>query len=149
MQAAASVTTVAHVIQLAVAPVFLLTGVGAILAVLINRLARVVDRFRVLEHMLPTTGDDERAILDTEMAILSRRARLIHWAISLCTVCALFICIVIATLFTGSILGADLSGTVAALFIAAMLALISGLLCFLREITLATGGIHVVPRKAG
>jgi Na+/melibiose symporter-like transporter len=149
MQAAASVTTVAHVIQLAVAPVFLLTGVGAILAVLINRLARVVDRFRVLERMLPTTGDDERAILDTEMAILSRRARLIHWAISLCTVCALFICIVIATLFTGSILGADLSGTVAALFIAAMLALISGLLCFLREITLATGGIHVVPRKAG
>ena len=148
MQAAASVTTVAHVIQLAVAPVFLLTGVGAILAVLINRLARVVDRFRVLERMQPAAGNDERVIIDTEMAILSRRARLIHWAISLCTVCALFICIVIATLFTGSILGADLSGTVAALFIAAMLALISGLLCFLREITLATGGIHVVPRKA-
>ena len=149
MPAAASVTTVAHVIQLAVAPVFLLTGVGAILAVLINRLARVVDRFRVLERMHPAAGADERGILDTEMAILSRRARLIHWAISLCTVCALFICIVIATLFSGSILGADLSGTVAALFIAAMLALISGLLCFLREISLATGGIHVVPRKAG
>ncbi|CAG0977766.1 hypothetical protein RHDC1_01653 [Rhodocyclaceae bacterium] len=149
MQAAASVTTVAHVIQLAVAPVFLLTGVGAILAVLINRLARVVDRFRVLERMQPAAGNDERSILDAEMAILSRRAHLIHWAISLCTVCALFICIVIATLFTGSVLGADLSGTVAALFIAAMLALISGLLCFLREISLATGGIHVVPRKAG
>ncbi len=149
MPAAASVTTVAHVIQLAVAPVFLLTGVGAILAVLINRLARVVDRFRVLERMQPAAGADERGILDTEMAILSRRARLIHWAISLCTVCALFLCIVIATLFSGSILGADLSGTVAALFIAAMLALISGLLCFLREISLATGGIHVVPRKAG
>ena len=114
MQAAASVTTVAHVIQLAVAPVFLLTGVGAILAVLINRLARVVDRFRVLERMQPAAGNDERSILDAEMAILSRRARLIHWAISLCTVCALFICIVIATLFTGSVLGADLSGTVAA-----------------------------------
>ena len=149
MQAAASVTTVAHVIQLAVAPVFLLTGVGAILAVLINRLARVVDRFRVLERMQPAGGNDAHAILDTEMAILSRRARLIHWAISLCTVCALFICIVIATLFTGSVLGADLSGTVAALFIAAMLALISGLLCFLREISLATGGIHVLPRTAG
>ena len=149
MQAAASVTTVANVIQLAVAPVVLLTAVGAILAVLINRLARVVDRFRVLERMQPAAGNDERSILDAEMAILSRRARLIHWAISLCTVCALFICIVIATLFTGSVLGADLSGTVAALFIAAMLALISGLLCFLREISLATGGIHVVPRKAG
>jgi Na+/melibiose symporter-like transporter len=149
MQTAASITTVAHVIQLAVAPVFLLTGVGAILAVLINRLARVVDRFRVLERMLPAAGNDERAVLDTEMAILSRRARLIHWAISLCTVCALLICIVIATLFVGSVLGADLSGTIAVLFITAMLALIAGLLCFLREITLATGGIHVVGRQAG
>ena len=74
MQAAASVTTVAHVIQLAVAPVFLLTGVGAILAVLINRLARVVDRFRVLERMQPAAGNDERSILDAEMAILSRPA---------------------------------------------------------------------------
>lgn len=146
MQSAASVTTVAHVIQLAVAPVFLLTGVGAILAVLINRLARVVDRFRVLERLLPATGNDERAMLETEMAILSRRARLIHWAISLCTVCALLICIVIATLFVGSVMGVDLSGTIAVLFIAAMLALIAGLLCFLREITLATGGIHVVGR---
>lgn len=146
MQSAASITTVAHVIQLAVAPVFLLTGVGAILAVLINRLARVVDRFRVLERMLPAAGNDERTVLETEMAILSRRARLIHWAISLCTICALLICIVIATLFVGSVMGADLSGTIAALFIAAMLALISGLLCFLREISLATGGIHVVAR---
>lgn len=147
MQAAASITSVAHVIQLAVAPVFLLTGVGAILAVLINRLARVVDRFRVLERLLPATGNnDERAVLETEMAILSRRARLIHWAISLCTVCALLICIVIATLFVGSVMGADLSGTIAVLFITAMLALIAGLLCFLREITLATGGIHVVGR---
>lgn len=145
MLSAAGVTTVAHVIQLAVAPVFLLTGVGAILAVLINRLARVVDRFRVLEHMLPAASNDERIVIDTEMAILSRRARLIHWAISLCTVCALFICIVIATLFIGSLMSADLSGTIAALFIAAMLTLISGLLCFLREISLATGGIHVVP----
>jgi uncharacterized membrane protein YhaH (DUF805 family) len=80
------------------------------------------------------------------MAILSRRARLIHWAISLCTVCALLICIVIATLFVGSVMGVDLSGTIAVLFITAMLALIAGLLCFLREITLATGGIHVVGR---
>lgn len=144
MQAAASITSVAHVIQLAVAPVFLLTGVGAILAVLINRLARVVDRFRVLERALPATGNDERTALDTEMEILLRRARLIHWAISLCTVCALLICIVIATLFVGSVMVADLSGTIAVLFITAMLALIAGLLCFLREITLATGGIHVV-----
>lgn len=144
---AAGVSTVAHVIQLAVAPVFLLTGVGAILSVLINRLARVVDRFRVLERNLSgienTEADPGQNRHQTEMQILSRRARLIHWAISLCTICALFICVVIATLFVGSVMGVDLSDAIALLFIAAMLALITGLLSFLREITLATSNIHV------
>lgn len=144
METVASVTTVAHVIQLAVAPVFLLTGVGAILAVLINRLARVVDRFRVLERSLSKAGKREHAAHKTEMTLLSRRARRIHLAISLCTVSALLICVVIAALFVGAVMNMDLSGTIAALFIAAMLALIAGLLSFLREITLATGRIHVV-----
>ena len=130
---------------MAVAPVFLLTGVGAILSVLINRLARVVDRFRVLERLLSGSENNQadRNLNQTEMKILSRRARLIHWAISLCTICALFICVVIATLFVGSVMGVELSDVVALLFIAAMLALIAGLLSFLREITLATGSIHV------
>jgi hypothetical protein len=151
----AGISSIAHVIQLAVAPVFLLTGVGAILAVLINRLARVVDRFRTLEHRLPEAENDRLAPTQTEMQILSRRARLIHWSISLCTICALFVCVVIATLFIGSMIGVDLSGTIALLFVAAMLALIAGLLSFLREITLATGSIHVslsgsrLPASAG
>ena len=143
MQPVANITTVAHVIQLAVAPVFLLTGVGAILAVLINRLARVVDRFRVLERSLLDTRKRGHAAENAEMARLSRRSRLIHWAISLCTIAALLICVVIASLFVGSVLDVDLSVTIASLFIAAMLALIAGLLSFLREIALATGGIHV------
>jgi hypothetical protein len=140
---AEGISTVAHVIQLAVAPVFLLTGVGAILAVLINRLARVVDRFRTLEDELPSTKDGVLAPAKTEMLILTRRARLIHWSISLCTVCALFVCVVIATLFAGSMIGVDLSGTIALLFVAAMLTLIAGLMSFLREIALATSSIHV------
>lgn len=140
---AEGISTVAHVIQLAVAPVFLLTGVGAILAVLINRLARVVDRFRTLEDELPSTEGGVPAPAKTEMLILTRRARLIHWAISLCTVCALFVCVVIATLFVGSMIGVDLSGTIALLFVAAMLTLIAGLMSFLREIALATSSIHV------
>ena len=140
MQEPASISAVAHVIQLSVAPVFLLTGVGAILGVLINRLGRVVDRFRVLEK-----ADVNSAA--PEMEILSRRARMIHWAIGLCTSCALLVCIVIAALFVGSITGVELSTIVAALFIAAMLALVSALLCFLREITLAKGSIHVLPPR--
>ena len=142
MQTTANVTIVAHVIQQAVAPVFLLTGVGAILSVLTNRLARVVDRFRNLSD----ASEVVRTAHTKELETLSRRARLIHWAISLCTICALFICIVIAALFVGSETGIDPSGTISILFIAAMLALISGLLCFLREIALATGKIEVLER---
>jgi hypothetical protein len=139
METAANIITAAHVIQQAVAPVFLLTGVGAVLGVLSSRLGRVIDRFRVLEKI----ADDERSTYTIEIANLQRRARWIHWAISLCTVCALFICIVIAGLFIGSELGKDPSGMVAAFFIAAMLALTAGLLCFLREIALATGSINI------
>jgi hypothetical protein len=143
MEPASSITTVSHVIQLAVAPVFLLSGVGAILAVLINRLSRIVDRYRLLEKRIPGAGADAATAEHMEMEILSRRARLIHWAISLCTIGALFICIVVATLFIGSMLSVGMSQAIALMFVAAMLALIAGLLSFLREITLATGGIHV------
>ncbi len=142
MHPAANVPPVAHVIQQAVAPVFLLTGVGAILSVLINRLARVVDRYRRLYD----SGVEERNSHKTEIDTLSRRARLIHWAISCCTVCALFVCLVIAALFVGAETGIDPSATISLLFIGAMLALISGLLCFLREIALATGNIEVRER---
>jgi hypothetical protein len=143
MEPVTSITTVSHVIQLAIAPVFLLSGVGAILAVLINRLGRIVDRYRALENCKPKEETDAAAVADIEMVILSRRARLIHWAISLCTVGALFICIVIAMLFVGSMLHVGVSQAIALMFVAAMFALIAGLLSFLREITLATGSIHV------
>lgn len=139
MEALANIPTVAHAIQQAVAPVFLLTGIGSILSVLAGRLGRVVDRFRLLNKM---EGDTPQAHRD-EMRILSLRARWNHWAISLCTVSALCICLSIAALFVGAELRADLSGAVALLFVAAMLALVCGLLCFLREIALATGVIEI------
>lgn len=146
MQDPAAIASVSHVIQLAVAPVFLLTGVGAILSVLINRLGRVVDRFRTLEHALPQAMEAAAYAIKNEMNRLSRRARMIHWAIGLCTSCALFVCLVIGLLFFGTVIGANLSTAISVLFIVAMLTLIAGLLCFLREITLARSSIHVLPR---
>lgn len=146
MQTLSDITDVAHVIQLAVAPVFLLTGIGAILSVLINRLGRVVDRFRALEKLPDDLADAARAVARSEMNRLSRRARMVHWAIGFCTGSALLVCIVIATLFVGSVTGVQTPGIIATLFILAMLALVIGLLCFLREIALAKGSIHTVPR---
>ena len=143
MQNAVEITTVAHVIQLAVAPVFLLTGIGAILAVITNRIARIVDRSRALTN----SNEQIQSAHKDEMAILVRRARWVHWAVSLCTMSALFICIVIAALFVGSEMSIDPSRAVSLLFISAMLALIFGLLCFLREVFLATGSIEMRHKK--
>lgn len=147
-----SITTVAHVIQLAVAPVFLLTGVGTVLSVMTNRLSRIIDRFRELERIRPGAGeghfsqDDVRSHQD-EMKILAHREQVIYWAISLCTVCALLICVVIVTLFVGSVMGVQLTSAIALLFIVAMFALIGGLLSFLREIYIATASIHRVGKQ--
>jgi len=133
---------VAHVIQQAVAPVFLLTGVGAILAVLTNRLARVVDRFRELDPEERLGGDVHARLrmherFKEERDLLARRRKWIHRAIVLCTVCALFICLVIAVLFLAAEFGWDPSRTVSLLFVTGIFSLVWGLICFLREIELA------------
>lgn len=146
MQSLTDITDVAHVIQLAVAPVFLLTGIGAILSVLINRLGRVVDRFRQLEKLPDDLNEAARSIAGSEMNRLARRARMVHWAIGFCTSSALLVCMVIAAMFVGSVTGVQTPALIATLFILAMLALVFGLLCFLREIALAKGSIHTVPR---
>jgi hypothetical protein len=143
MQSETGVTAVAHVIQLSVAPVFLLTGIGAMLSVMTNRLARVVDRARVLEREVVAGVTEPEPLLRDELSALSRRARLISRSISLCTVTALLICAVIAVLFVGAFLQVDTSTTVALLFITAMASFFAGLLMFLREILLATATVRI------
>ncbi len=137
---------VAHAVQLAVAPVFLLSGIGAILAVMTNRLGRVIDRARVLEDRLEVASAESRATLRADLAVLSRRAKLNGRAITLCTMTALLVCTVIAILFLSAFLRFDATIPVALLFIAAMLCFFLGLLWFLREIYLATKSLRIGPR---
>ena len=137
------VANVAHVIQLAVAPVFLLTGIGAMLGVIANRLGRVVDRARVIEQALPDMADPERALVEQELATLARRGSRISWATSLCVASAIFISMVVAALFIGAFLSMDVSLVVVGLFIFAMLALIGGLITFLSEVHLATMTLRI------
>ncbi len=144
------IAALAHVIQLAVAPVFLLSGIGGILTVMTNRLSRIIDRARVLELQLAAARAEDHPRIDAQLATLARRAKLSSRAIALCTLTALFICAVIAMLFLGVFFGFNASMWVAVLFIAAMAASFAGLVCFLREISLATSslgiGRHLRPR---
>lgn len=133
------VADIAHVIELAVAPVFLITGIAGLLGVLSNRLGRITDRARVVEARLYITHDSEREDrLKEESRILWRRVKLINSAIRLCTSAALLVCMVIAVIFIGYYTVIDLSPVISLLFIGAMLVLLVGLLVFLREVHLAT-----------
>ena len=137
---------VAHAIQLAIAPVFLLSGIGAILSVMTNRLGRVIDRARILESKLDGASAEILATLRADLAVLSQRAKLNGRAITLCTTTALLVCIVIALLFVSAFLKFDATIPVALLFIAGMLSFFLGLLCFLREIYLATKSLRIRSR---
>ena len=135
------ITTIAHVIQLSVAPVFLLTGIGAMLGVMTSRLARIVDRARVLESQ-KTADSASQGNASAELARLSRRAKLISASLGLCTLTALLVSAVIAILFLGAFLTFDAAVLVAMLFVAAMLAFIVALLFFLREVFIAISGLR-------
>jgi membrane protein YdbS with pleckstrin-like domain len=134
-----NVTAVSHVIQLAIAPVFLLMGIGAILSVLTGRLGRIVDRFRVLTEK----HDLNIPKVSLELHVLSRRAAWVHWAITLCTISALLVSAVIGTLFVGYQLNLDPSRLVSSMFILTMICLIFGLTCFLREIYLSIHAFQI------
>ncbi|HEX9932857.1 MAG TPA: DUF2721 domain-containing protein [Allosphingosinicella sp.] len=137
------VATLAHLIQLAIAPVFLLAGIGAILNVLAQRLARVVDRARKLEEEFTSYDETERARAGAELCLLDRRMKVVNHAIRACTASALFTCFLVAMLFVADLTDFPFSQPIALLFIVAMLLLIAGLMLFLHEISLAMRSLSV------
>ncbi|MSR05882.1 MAG: DUF2721 domain-containing protein [Gemmatimonadetes bacterium] len=146
MQQDTAVSAIAHTIELSIAPVFLISGIAALLAVLTSRLSRIVDRSRALEAVLPPDMS-QAATIGAEMKVLFRRAKLINEAITLCTMTALLIAAVIAILFLSAFLQFDMAVPVALLFIAGMGALLLGLVSFLREIFLATASLRIGPHQ--
>ena len=137
------VTQIAHLIQLAIAPVFLLAGIGALLNVVAQRLARVVDRARALEADFNSYDEETRARAAAELCLLDRRMKVANYAISACTASALFTCLVVAILFVADLTAFAFGQAVALLFIVTMLLLIAGLVLFLYEIRLAMRSLRV------
>jgi len=136
---------IAHIIQLAIAPVFLLAGIGALLNVMTNRLARVVDRWRKVEGFMTELSEDLRQRHVPELAAIDKRMIRINRAVTLSALSALLICLVIVTLFAGQLLRTDVSNLVAVLFVASMGVLIAALVYFLSEISIATRTLRVAP----
>ena len=134
-----NIATVASVIDLAVAPVFLLAGISGLLVVLTNRLGRSFDRSRSLQATATSDlSEPSRGAVERELATLLWRIRLSHSAISLSTLSAILVCLVIVALFLGSLLQLNVSLIVASLFIVCMLILSLAFGAFLLEVLLST-----------
>ena len=135
----ASIEDISRIIQLAVAPVFLLAGIAGLLGVLSTRLGRIIDRAPVIERPIPQANNEaQRKLLRTETNLLGTRISQINWAIRLCATGALTVCLVIVALFVGDFVEFNISAAIALLFVLAMVLIVAGLVFFLREVGLAT-----------
>jgi hypothetical protein len=142
-----SMPLISHAIQLAIAPVFLLTGIAALLGVMANRLARIIDRARYYDQIWEQMDERARAAARMELTDLERRRHLASWAINFCTSAALLVCVVIAALFIEAFFSADLKWLAGVLFVGVMIALIGGLGCFLSEVYVATHTVRIMSAK--
>jgi hypothetical protein len=130
---------IAGVIQLAVAPVFLLAAIAGLLNVMSTRLGRIIDRARIIERRILTAkGDEQRTLLRSETTTLWLRIALINWGIRLCVTGALTVCLVIVALFVGAFVAVNIATLIAVLFVVAMFLMIAGLLFLLREVNVST-----------
>ena len=125
-----SVTTVAEVVRIAVAPVFLLSGIGAFLNVCANRLSRIVDRSRHVEPLLLDSRGAEHDRWLAEIHVVDRRMNLVSWAISLSVLSAVMICLVVSLLFAASLTQVHVGTAIALLFIGSMMdGTMDGVIC--------------------
>jgi MFS family permease len=141
----AHVPEIAQIIQLSVAPVFLLAGVGAIVNAMSGRLSRAIDRARALEAELEAADPRRAERVHDELARLSKRARLIGLGIALSVMCALFVTLLLIAAFLAAFLATDMSYVLAAIFIAALASFSGALVVFLREVLIATANLRIGP----
>jgi hypothetical protein len=137
------VSTVADVVRIAVAPVFLLSGIASFVNVCTTRLSRIVDRSRDIEPRLLASRGTEHDRWIGDLKILDRRMSLVSWATALSVVSALLICLVVVLLFAASLSRFRFGSEIAILFIASMLAIGAAFAVFLYETTIAARAVRI------
>lgn len=142
MDSIAHIAGIGQAIQLAVAPVFLLTGVGATLNVFATRIGRIIDRARIMEDQLAKATPEAAKDLHDRLGVLSMRAKLVNRAIGLSVTSGILVSFVVAALFVSAVMQIDLSLPIAIAFVLALLGLASAFLYFLREVFIATESLR-------
>ncbi len=132
--AATETSQLVTVLQTAIGPVVVVSGVGLLLLTMTNRLGRIVDRSRALAQQAREVSATEKPGLEAQLRILGQRAELVRRAIALAAFCVLFAAFLVISLFLTALFGADLPWLIGGLFILSMLCLIASLVEFIRDI---------------
>ena len=137
------------ILQLAVGPVILISGVGLLVLSMTNRFARIIDRSRHLAEALRRGTPQDRERYLAQLRIMSRRARLVRAAIALATISLLLSAILVITLFLAALMGWEMAGVLVTIFIACLLALIVSLLLFLQDINVSLAALKLEIEDVG
>src|SRR6266849_5449871 len=132
-----SVAQLIPVLQTAIGPTILISGVGLLLLTMTNRLARTIDRARITARELSGANEDDRQRGLEQLRILWRRARLIRLSIALASTSALFAAILIIVLFVTVVLQIDTAWLICSLFVLCLACLIASLVVFIHDINQA------------
>lgn len=143
-----SLSSLLPIIQLAITPVILISGMGALMITLTNRMARIVDRTRVVAELIPHADADERRHLDSQLDIMWSRALLIRRAVTSNGLSMLLSCLQVVALFATAIFGWDMKIVVLGLFALSILLLTASLVDFLRDIFVSLHALHIQVERA-
>ncbi len=125
------------VLQTAVSPVVLISGVGLLLLTMTNRLGRIVDRARSLALRVKEVDGEDRAPLHAQLHILSQRAHMVRRSIAFAAFCVLFAALLVISLFLTALVGVDIPWLIAGFFILSLVCLLASLVDFIRDINRA------------
>lgn len=143
-----SLSSLLPIIQLAITPIILISGMGALMITLTNRMARVVDRTRKLAEILPGVAPEERPHMESQLTIMWRRALLIRRAVTSNGLSMLVSCLLVVTLFAAAMFGWRLQVLVLGLFAASIFLLIASLVDFLRDIFVSLHALNLQVERA-
>jgi len=136
------------VIQLAITPVILLSGVGALMLTLTNRMGRIVDRTRVLAGQVHGAAEGERVHFESQLEIMWRRAKLIRSAVMFAGISMLLSCLLVMVIFVDASIHREFGVEMVVFFAASVLSLIAALVAFLRDIVVSLHALHVEVERA-
>ena len=143
-----STNSLLPVIQLAITPVILISGMGALMLTITGRMGRIVDRTRILAGQVRVATGEDRRPLDDQLEIMWRRARLIRRAVTFLGLSMLVACLLVVTIFGGALLGRDFGVVLLALFAASILLLIAALAAFLQDIYVSLHALRLEVDRA-